>query len=290
MKTFLVFFSFLFIIAQQFTVSAHSFGQPPNFKINGQYAILYPVYSSSTPNLSIPQDNAPANYLVNQKINFEIDVNVLGVPMDIVNKTDFTWDLGDGQKGSGLKNDHVYSKMGTYLLTIYADDKSSPKQVFETISVNILPDNNYKLPQAKIKANGKESKDPLTDILRLDFSKEIEFKAEDAESTGKIVSYYWDFGDIKSSNEKIAKHIYASDLTQVFPLLEVKDENGFISDNYIQLENEKLGQNQFTQTQKKNSSRTIKTAPSQLKYTLITFGVLLLITFLIYKAKKKKDR
>lgn len=287
MKIFLVIFSFLFIIAQQFTVSAHSFGQPPSFKVNGQYANLYQVYSSSTPNFSVPQDNAPANYLVNQKIDFEIDVKVLGVPADIVNKTDFTWDFGDGQKGSGLKNNHAYTKIGTYLLTIYADDKSSPKQVFETISVNILPDNNYKLPQAKIKVNDKESKDPLTDIQRLDFTKELEFKAGDSEGTGKIVSYYWDFGDIKSSNERNTKHTYSADLTQVFPLLEVKDENGFIADNYIQLENEKLGQNQFTQTQKSNSPATSKTAPSQLKYTLITFGVLLLITFLIYKAKKK---
>lgn len=270
-------------------IFAHTIGQAPNFKINGSYAKLFPVYSSSTDNFSLPQDTATENFLVNQNINFEIDVNALGLPEEIINKTEYSWDYGDGQKGTGIKNDHSYDKIGTYILTIYSDDKVSPKQIFESVAIDVLPDVNYKLPELKLIANGRQSNDPLIDIIRLNFSKEVIFEADISEGTAKIVSYYWDFGDKNSSTDKNTKHVYESGLIQVFPLLEIKDENGFVVDNYIQLENEKFGKNQFFQNFKNTDSSDVdKPKLSQLKFTIAVTSIIILLLYVKFKKQKKK--
>ncbi len=289
MKTFFLILTLFIFLALPTTVNAHSFGQPPYFKINGQYANLYPVYSSSVANFSLPQDLAPTPYLSNQKIGFEIDTNVLPVPQEIIRKTNFSWDFGDGQKDSGIKTEHSYSKIGTYLLTIYADDKTTPKpQLFESIPINVIPNTGYKLPSATIKVNGRESRDPLTDIIRLDFAKDVQFTAENIQGSGQSVSYFWDFGDLKSSTDKNPKHTYATDLTQVFPLLHVKDENGFIVDSFVELENQKLGQNQFSKTQKATNTTIKNQKSSQLKYTLPALGIFVLLLFVALKFRKKR--
>jgi hypothetical protein len=222
---------------------AHLVGQPPFFKILGVYSNLYPVPMSSLSDFNLPQDLAAENYLINQNLDFVLNVNLLPVPADIVAKTAFVWDFGDGTHGKGIKNSHTYSKPGSYILNITAQYGNEQASLIESVMLNILPDKNYHLPVAVIKINNQKSKDPLTDIIKVNFNADINFDASDSvPGSSKIVSYFFDFGDESSNSSKIANHSYSrkSGLSTSFPLLRVKDENGFIADAFVEIEDQNL--------------------------------------------------
>ncbi len=276
--------------------SAHLIGQPPFLKVNNQYSLLYTVPLSSLNDFNLPQDMAPDNYLVNQPVHMELDVTRLPAPSEVIKKTKFTWHLSDGNEASGLVVDHTYTKIGAYIIDIYADDGSTPTpQLIEKFLLNVLPDKNYQLPKAILKINGQVSKDPLTDILQTDFSKPISFDASGSTANGKIVSYFWDLGDQQTSSNPITTHSYSKELTQIFPVLRIKDQNGFISDNYVELQNQnlKLGQNAFNNLGKNIQAQSVKSqssnTPSQIVYSLLAVGSLLLL-FFGYRIVKRKRK
>lgn len=230
--------SILFILlAFPQVVSAHMVGQPPFFKINGEYSDLYPVPTSSVTNFNLPQDLAKQNHLVGEQLSMDMDVNQLPILPEVIDNTKFEWDFGDGAKGEGLKNSHTYNKYGSYVLTIMAKYRTDEPQLIQSTLINVLPDKNYQMPQSKILVNGQASKDPLTDIVKTDFRKAVQFDSSESSATGGVVEYMWDFGDGNTSTEANPSHIYDSEGFQVFPVLRVKDKNGFIHDSFIQLEN-----------------------------------------------------
>src|SRR5579884_4292014 len=135
-------------------VSAHLAGQPPFFVINDKYSNLYPVPLTSLSDFPLPQDLAPATYLVNTDLDMKFDITKLPAPPDVVKKTQFFWDFGDGDKGTGLEMHHTYKKPGSYILTVNAFDGTTPApQLLESVLINVLPNWNYKLPQAVIRIN-----------------------------------------------------------------------------------------------------------------------------------------
>src|SRR3989344_4426201 len=83
---------------------AHSIGQPPYFKVNGVFTDYYPVPSTSLEDLELPQDLATGQHLVGENLEFLIDETALPVPKEVVEKTKFLWDFGDGATAQGLKN------------------------------------------------------------------------------------------------------------------------------------------------------------------------------------------
>jgi hypothetical protein len=214
---------------------AHMVGQPPFFQVNGDFTDFYPVPTTSLNDFNLPQDIAPKNFLAGETINFEIDESQLPVLPEVVKDTKFLWDFGDGERSEGLKNSHAYKKMGSYIVSIEAQYQQEQPQIIQTTLVNIVPDHSYKLPQAKLLVNGVEARDPLIDIIKVDFKKEVKF--DSSKSEGNIKSITWDFGDGKSGNEPKPTYKYEIEISQLFPVLRVIDENGFISDTYVQLEN-----------------------------------------------------
>lgn len=223
-------------------VLAHMMGQPPFFKINGVFTNLYPVPTSSTNDFDLPQDIADKSFLVGESLQMELDVNQLPILPEIIDNTTFSWEYGDGAKADGLKNTHIYTKPGSYFMTVYAKYQTDEPQLIQSTLINVLPDHNYQLPQAKLMANGQESRDPLTDIIKVDFKKAVSFSSENSFAQSKIVKYYWDFGDGRSSTEPNPTHMYAAETTEVFPVLRVTDDQGFISDTFIQLDGETKAQ------------------------------------------------
>jgi hypothetical protein len=181
---------------------------------------------------------------VGDKLSFELDQTQLPAPKEVIAKTKFTWNFGDGGKGSGLKQDHTYLKMGSYILTIYADDGSTPTpQLLQSVLINILPNKEYQLPKSVIKVNGKKSSDPLTDIIQINMANPVMLSGEDSETkSSKIKSVRWDLGDKKDAKTIEVTHKYPEDLSQVFPVLRVVDENGFISDSFLEIQNSKQEQ------------------------------------------------
>lgn len=264
-------------------------GQPPFFKINGIYTNLYPVPLTSLENFELPQDIAPINYLVNEQINFELDTANLPAPPEVIMKTQFIWDFGDGQTGAGLSQNHIYKKPGSYFVIVKADDHSTPQpQLLQSTLINIVPSVNYKLPKAEIRVNGKAIRDPLTDILSFNFNHTIAFDGTRSESpNAKIISYTWDFGDTQSSDKAKVIHKYLSDQNQVFPVLRIKDSNGFISDTYLEVKNDQNAiQYQIpTDFEKSKQNDFILKIP----YILIAGLLVLAISYFYYHQKKRKS-
>src|SRR6185437_5472571 len=85
---------------------AHVFGQPPFLRINGTFTNLYYVPLSSLLNFDLPQDSAPTSYLVGQDLDIALEIKNLPAPPDVVKKTKFTWQFGDGQTALGLEQHH----------------------------------------------------------------------------------------------------------------------------------------------------------------------------------------
>jgi len=277
-----LFISFLTLHSSLVTpVSAHLAGQPPFFVINKFYSNLYPVPLTSLPDFPLPQDMAPNSYVINQPLDMYLDENVLPAPKAIIEKTDFTWEFGDGTKGTGLSNTHAYKTPGSFLLKIYADDGSVPTpQLLESALINVLPNKDYQLPQAIIKVNGQTSRDPLTDVLHFPMGDEFNFDATSSKaSSSSIKSYFWDWGDQKSSTISSDKHSYPKDTTQVFIVLRVTDNNGFYADNFVEVENGKYvaGENSSQST----SSPVQKTKASSPKWIYLAAIILLLGILLI---------
>lgn len=236
-------FSLLFIIIPK-EVFAHGSGLPPFFKIEEKVAGTYPlqnvgVFSSS---LNIPQDIAHKNFLIGEKINFEIDEEALSIvyPPEILKKIKYKWDFGDGAKASGLKNKHVYKKTDSYILSINADyeDPNTPDQVIESVLINVIPNKDYILPNPVIKVNNERSNKKDYNILDLDFNNSLSFDASGSKAgSSKIVKYVWDFGDEKSAEGINVSHEY--ELPQAFAtvVLRTYDENGLFSDTFVNLRN-----------------------------------------------------
>ncbi len=219
-------------------------GLQPFLLVNGKYANTYPVYSASISDFNLPQDVSVDNYTVGENIEFSLDLKALPpIPYDIRDKIKFIWDFKDGTpKVSGTKVQHTFKKMGSYVVDLKTDDGTGPSDL-DLVLVNILPDLGYKLPQSIIKIENQTPKDPVTDVLYLQYGKSLTFDGSGSQAgSGKIKSYYWDLGDQTTSTNAKTTHAYKSDLGIMFPLLRVTDQNGFFSDSYVQISNKALQQ------------------------------------------------
>jgi hypothetical protein len=180
--------------------------------------------------------------------------------------------------------------MGSYFLVINAQYQSEQAQLIQSTLVNILPNKDYQLPEAVIKIDSQKSTDPLIDILKLNFKNPLQFDATESKApSSQITSYLWDFGDRQSGNQAKVTHQY--DLSQVsiqlFPVLRIKDQNGFLADTFVELENQTATDQQFAAA---TSSTTSKLESNNLeKYKLpgtVILGVILLgVVFYIRKRR-----
>lgn len=270
---------------------AHVAGQPAYLIIDGKYVGLYTVPTTSLNDFPLPQDSAPDTYLVNQPIRFEIDAKKLpGVTTELLQKTKFSWKLGDGKNAEGLTVTHTYTKMGSYLLEIYADDGSLPQpQLLESVLFHVLPNKQYKLPTSVITVNGKQSKDPLVNTLSFSYNNPIHLDGSSSEKGSvPIKSYFWDLGDSTHATGNRQDHTYKADLRIVFPVLRVTDENGFISDSFLQVNNQIYDiQNSVL---KKAAVTPIPQSdrPSQLRYGILVVILLVGIAGVIVWVRGRK--
>ncbi len=269
-------------------VLAHVAGQPPFFKINGVYSDLYPVPSSSVADFVLPQDLAHTPFPVGEQLNFQIDFAVLGISPEVLKKTTFLWDFGDGKSAIGTSMNHVYTKPGSYTLTVKIDSSELPTpQLFQSVLIHILPSDDYVLPKSAIKING-QLPDSVSGMVYVDLNSPVQF-----ESVGSVgESYFWDFGDTtpavygqRVSHEYPSKQ-FPGGLSIVSVLLRVTDKQGFISDAYVMMMDKSLVPivtPALTNDQKQLSTGGL--AKGKKLLVLITVGIVSIFGIFIFRKK-----
>lgn len=238
------------------SVFANGAGLPPFFEINGKLANTNPLaaFGINASAFLLPQDIAPEKYLVNTPIDFKVNEEDLTtvIPEEIMDKTQFDWDFGDGTKADGTSQTHTYKKPGSYFLVVtikvYAEDSEIPTQFVDSFLITVLPNKDFKnLPQAVLKVNGRvveQNKNPINNRIDDNLNKNVSFDASQSRAPGsKIVEYFWDFGDGTTASGPRVTHNFNGDYFDTI-VLRVKDKNGFISDAFVNIRNTKAGEKQ----------------------------------------------
>lgn len=279
-QIFLLLFLFLVSIFSPQATLAH--GGPPFIKVNGKPTIQNAVYAGSSL-FKIPSEGAQVDYLVNEKLTFGVETNLLPVDPSIIAQSEFTWDFGDGTKAHPLNSTHTYQKAGSYIVILSVKDPSYNTDVeLESVQVNILPTKNYAIPKAIIKVNGKKITDPLKEPVVVKTDTTLEFDA--GSSTGNIKSYKWDFGDGSPlETSKKVKHTFKFNTPytySVFPLLRVEDDKGLFNNGFVQLS---------SSDNTTNSSQTNQTTSKTFNDSILIFlaAGLLIISGAAYFGFKK---
>lgn len=173
-----------------------------------------PPPSSNNP----PQANAGSNKTA--KVGQAVSFNGSGSSDSDGTIISYIWDFGDGQTSVGSVVSHTYSVAGTYTASLTVTDNNGATDtdtVLVTISESTTtpPPSTNKPPKA---VAGDDKKVKVGEAVHFDGSKSTD-------SDGTIVSYSWDFGDDRDSDEKEPLHSYAKAGVYKVTLV-VKDNNG----------------------------------------------------------------
>lgn len=122
----------------------------------------------------------------------------------------YNWDFGDGKIAAGKVANHIYTKSGSYTITLTVkDDKGAEAKAKKKIAVTVVSN---QVPQAKFTYT------TATLTVNVDAS-------SSSDSDGTIASYSWDFGDGKTATGKTANHTYTAAGSYTIKLT-VKDDKG----------------------------------------------------------------
>lgn len=120
------------------------------------------------------------------------------------------WDFGDGNNATIQHPNHTYYENGVYAVTLTVTDiYGVTDQYVQAVNVlNVVPTPAFN----------------HTPLVATDLD-EINFSDISTDVDGKIVSWYWDFGDGNSSHNKYTTHMYADNGTYIVRLSVTDDDN-----------------------------------------------------------------
>lgn len=212
---------------------AHSADSEPFLKVNGQYPEMHPLQKETIvpKTFSVPEDFVKDPMLINKEVSFTLDETVLATiyEEDVLQTMVYQWDLGDGSTAEGTDVKHTYSSAGSKVITIsvlFKDPQVElPPQPIETVQLEVLPDQQYQIPQVVVKANNQELP---ADFVQMRLQNPVKYEAViKNKPSADIVSYTWDLGDGKTSTEKSVVHTYSGNPLLAAPVVKVTDKNGF---------------------------------------------------------------
>lgn len=108
--------------------------------------------------------------------------------------TEYLWDFGDGSSASGVKVAHRFAKAGRYLVKLTVIDNSGTSSKSATASLTVI------INSRPIAFAGKDEV-----ITRSEFQFD---GTSSSDPDGKIMKYFWDFGDGKTSTEPAPRHYF----------------------------------------------------------------------------------
>jgi PKD repeat protein len=202
------------------------------YKAAGIYKAVLEVRDNSNLNCGISKDekiiivnggpvaNAGKSMTVCANNSIQFDGSKSSDIDGIVNT--FEWDFGDGEKGSGEKPNHIYTKAGVYkvVLTVFGDisgdcDNTDKDEI--TVTVNEAP-----LPEFAFQSIVAENQT-------------VTFDASGSTSiSGNIIKYIWDFGDGSSASGIISKHSFSSYGKYKVRLTVITDNEGSCNESSIE--------------------------------------------------------
>lgn len=135
---------------------------------------------------SIVFDNSNT-YCAQSQVFFTFADSIGGGPV-----VQYDWDFGDGNFANGQTVSHSYSSEGNYNISLDATNEAGCVYSFSDIVVINA------MPQVSFNANYDAG------------TNEVTFENTTTISTGSIIAYNWDFGDLSNSSEINPVHTYAT--------------------------------------------------------------------------------
>jgi serine protease len=155
-------------------------------------------------NFSPPSGGAPLNVNFNATDSSDPDGNI----------SNYNWDFGDGQTGSGSTTSHIFTEPGTYSVTLsVTDDDGASNSTAKEIIVTDIPN---QPPTAALGVTPSIGEAPLKITC---------IGAASSDPDGSIVIYSWDFGDgITATGPRVTHTFTEPGLYTV--VLTVTDDDG----------------------------------------------------------------
>ncbi|MHC3130141.1 MAG: PKD domain-containing protein [Candidatus Bathyarchaeota archaeon] len=123
----------------------------------------------------------------------------------------YSWDFGDGTKGTGVSVQHAYSQDGSYIVTLTVTDNDGAK---DTAEATKMVHNRSPI------ASFTESAETVSSGESIDFD-----GSESHDPDGTIVSYSWDFGDGNTATGVEVDHAYEDDGVYTVTLTVIDDDD-----------------------------------------------------------------
>jgi len=103
-----------------------------------------------------------------------------------------------------------------------------------SVQIDVVPTKEYIKPKAIITVDGTKIGDPSRETVPIKPAVPVSF--DGSASTGKNLTYQWDFGDEKGNKQASAKYLYGRNDYFPVAVLRVTDELGLSNDTYALLD------------------------------------------------------